>query len=152
MPCIYGFYDLSGSILYIGSTQKEFWLRFMSHLHAYYHPKERANKMKIIKKIQELGGFDFITYKVLEQWEDIDKTSLVKRERELIELLKPSCNSHCPYRFPGENNTIKNKKDSEDKRRVKCDCGSEFYYKTKHKHIKTHQHQAWLNTTSSDKT
>jgi hypothetical protein len=145
MPCIYGFYDLSGSLLYIGSSEKDFWLRFMSHIHSYYYPEDRGAKMNIIKKIKELGGFDYITHKVLFSCEQIEKKLLRKYEREFIERLNPSCNTSCPIRFEGENNKIKIQKEAENKERTLCECGVEYYKKNKRKHIKTKKHLDFIS-------
>jgi hypothetical protein len=153
---------------YVGSTCLPLAKRFYKHK---YTAKERPN-MRVYEHFNTIG-WEHIKIILVEEFPCENKMQLERREREVIEQLKPSLNQMVPTRTKKEwrednRNTIAMKKkedrdknkerykqsskkhyENKLKEKVKCDCGIECTKANMKRHTNSKQHKKWLQNETS---
>lgn len=98
---VYQIRDQQENCLYIGST-KNFHNRMIRHRYSADNLQFNIGCKKIYLKIRELGGFENVSCEVVQSFENLNKKQLLEKEKEYINLLKPSCNMRKPFRTEEE--------------------------------------------------
>ena len=145
--------------IYIGSTTS-FRHRKSEHKSNCNNEKNYKYNRDVYKFIRENGGFNNWDMILIEYYKCDTKLELEKREREVIENLKPSLNNRLPRRTSKEyyqNNREhlkeKQKQYNQDNReqikekvkeKIKCECGSIITKPYLKKHIKSIKHQGFI--------
>lgn len=105
---VYQIRDEQENCLYIGST-KNYHNRMIRHRHNADNLEVNIGSKKIYQKIRELGGFENISCQVIQTFNNVNKQQLLEKEKEYINLLKPSCNMRRPCRTQEEINIDRKK-------------------------------------------
>ena len=117
MPSIYGIFDKSDVCIYIGSTIDCICSRKKRHRQDY----DRCPNRPIYKYMNEKGGFDNFIFKNLYENDNLDKKSLLFKEREFIKDYKPSHNIFSPIQTDEERKAYcKEWKSTKGKLKVAC--------------------------------
>lgn len=163
--------DLNITDIYIGHTT-DFKSRKAEHKYSCNNEKNKSYHSKVYQYIRNNGGWDNWTMIMIEEYNCNNKLEALKRERELIEVLKSTLNfeipsrTHKEYREDNkdkikekyiiyyENNKDKlrskyenNKDIINEKRKEKyiCECGNCLRISDRERHFKTKKHQEYLN-------
>ena len=133
--------DTSIEDIYIGST-----VNFRTRKYQHKSACNKLNNIKIYQFIRDNGGWDNWDMVLIEEVKVNSKLELHKKEREFIELLKPSLNIAIPTRTVKEykednKETIKEKR----KGKITCECGSVYGKRDKARHNKTKKHINYMN-------
>jgi hypothetical protein len=90
---IYKIYQISDpETFYIGSTNK-FSSRKSNHKKSCYNKSSKKYKYPLYQYIRALGGFDNFVMEIYENYPCNTKGEGLKREQEIIDLLKPKLNT-----------------------------------------------------------
>ena len=98
---VYQIRDKDENCLYVGSTIN-FHSRIIRHRHNADNLEVNIGSKKIYQKIRELGGFENVCCQVIQSFSNLNKQQLLEKEKEYINLLKPSCNMRKPFRTQEE--------------------------------------------------
>jgi len=151
--------DTNITDIYIGSTTS-FRHRKASHKSNCNNEKNPYYNLDIYQFIRENGGFSNWDMVLIEYYKCDTKLELEKREREVIENLKPSLNNRIPTRTIKEykeeyKQQIKEKnKDYREKNKqqinekakekITCDCGAVIQKQNFYRHSKSIKHQGYM--------
>ncbi len=131
---------------YIGSTfdMKE---RKITHKSNCNNANSRDYNYKVYKYIRENKGFDNWKFEILVEKEFENKNALRIKEKECINLLKPTLNSKSAYQTTEE---LKEYNKALDAKRlaikINCACGGKTDKMNKTTHEKSKKHQKYLQT------
>jgi len=133
---------------YIGSSF-DMRDRKYDHKHNCKNPKRKEYNYKVYQYIRENKGFDNWKFEILVEKEFENKTALRIKEKECINLLKPTLNSQSAFQTEEERLIQKkehNKKDSVKNRAIKinCVCGGKTDKQNKSRHEKSKNHQKYI--------
>ena len=149
--------------IYIGSTTS-FRHRKINHKSDCNNEKGRNYNYDVYKFIRENGGWENWDMILIEYYKCDTKLELEKREREVIENLKPSLNRFIPTRTKKEYDKIKYEKNKEQykeyfkdyyednkeqilekkKEKITCECGAIITKCQFNRHTKSIKHQGFI--------
>tara|TARA_R110000772_G_scaffold240461_1_gene352694 strand:+ start:25 stop:519 length:495 start_codon:yes stop_codon:yes gene_type:complete len=158
---IYKIWKKDDENFYIGSTG-DFSYRKRTHKYSCNNPKAKGYNYKIYNHIRTNGGWDSWNMDIIEECETQD------REIEIIKEMKPSLNTQ--YRTDRKEymrkymkeyykeNTDKGKATSrkwweenadkinkEKRKKCSCECGSEYNFGNRQRHLKSIKHKKYLS-------
>ena len=148
--------DTSIEEIYIGSTVN-FKNRKCQHKISCNNTNSKIHNLKIYQFIRDNGGWDNWDMILLEEVKVNSKLELHKKEREYIDLLKPSLNIQVPNQTRKEyqednKETLREKalkyyhtNKEKRKEKITCDCGSVYGKRDKARHNKTKKHIEYIN-------
>ena len=140
MPIIYKIQRKSNlSCVYVGSTKDTLERRIK------YHYQDSKKKSYLLYNVLNSEGWNSFEFVCLEEVTDENR---LWKEREYIELLKPSCNIYIPIISEEE-------RKENDRAQMKiwrertyvCECGKVVTHNNHSRHIKTNYH--WKNLSKS---
>ena len=169
---IYKLYCKDKTVLeiYIGSTHDEIQ-RERDHKDAWNNENSETHyNLKMYKFIRDNGGWDNWIFEVIEEFPCEIEIQLRIRERDHYDLLNPALNSQRPYvseeerkeeariyhaKYREEQEDIKERKkeyyqDNIDEilkrknQKFTCDCGKEYTYSNKARHLDTNIHKKFI--------
>jgi hypothetical protein len=147
--------DASITDEYIGSTTNKY-KRKQLHKSCCNNENDKKYNFYVYQFIREHGGFDNFDFIILEEYSCENKTQLLMKEREWIELQKPTLNCVRPFITEEErkeqkkiitlNHSHKNYNENKDAiknkfyEKIICECGCETTYHHLARHKKTKKH------------
>ncbi len=115
--------------------------------------KRHEYNYKVYKYIRANGGYEKWKYEILVEKEFENKNALLIKEKECINLLKPSLNSISSYQTKEER--VKYIKEQDAKRlatKIECACGGKTSKLNKSTHEKTNRHQKYITNNITNNT
>ena len=147
---VYKLYHDDYPEFYIGST-KDMKHRKECHKYSCNNPNSNRYNLKVYEYIRSNGGYSSWKYEILEYIRNsINVYELKNLERKYIEELKPSLNREIPNRTKKEWNKqhYENNKElikQKANEKFDCICGSKYTRSHKARHMKTRNHQNFIN-------
>jgi hypothetical protein len=147
MPSIYGLFE-NEICIYVGSS-RNVHKRMINHKSNSNCPTHRAYQKPLYQYVRQIGGWDSIECKILEQTDKQDN-ELLQLEREYIDRLNPNQNIIRPYASYEEKingirkwqNENKEYLETLHKQKFTCEiCGGKYTHINKLTHLKTLKHQ-----------
>ena len=123
--------DANITEIYVGSTVNKH-RRKAHHKSACNNPNSMAYNLYVYQFIRENGGFENWDLVILEEYPADNKNDLVWKEREWVELLKPSLNSQRPITTLDEYHENQKKYREENPEKVR-ESKKKYYEKNKEK-------------------
>jgi len=147
---VYKLFCDNANEFYIGST---FNMRDRKYKHKSNcnNPNSKDYNLKVYQYIRANKGFDNWKFEILVEKDFENKTALKIKEKDCINLLKPSLNMCSAYQtdeelklYMKEHNKIYNDKRLATK--INCACGGKTDKHNKARHEKSPKHQKYLQT------
>ena len=151
--------DTNITDIYIGSTTS-FNRRKTHHKSSCNNEKNKDYNYNVYKFIRENGGFSNWNMVLIEYYPCETKLELIKREREVIENLKPSLNKQIPtrtnkqYRQDNKEKRLEQKKEyyennkdkilEKAKEKITCECGAIITKPYINRHLKSIKHIGFI--------
>jgi hypothetical protein len=125
--------DYDNLNIYIGSTVN-FRARKCQHKNACCNPNNKSNNCKVYQYIRDNGGWDMWDMIEIEKYPCNDKRESLKREREIIDIFRPTLNTLDPYvsyEEKRERTNIHTKQDRINRPEIWAERDLKYYHKYK---------------------
>jgi len=141
---VYKLFCDNANEFYIGSSF-DMKARKRNHKNNCNNIKQKEYNYKVYQYIRENKGFENWKFEILVEKEFENKTALKIKEKECINLLKPSLNIQNPYRTE-EDFKIQLKEHSVKglATKINCPCGGKTSKANKTHHEKSKRHQKYI--------